>query len=370
MPITKTQGKKDGLQRYRVRVNYTDSQGKQRRIERIVYGLPEAKETERRLVLELTKAPAQKMTVADLCAEYLDSKKNSVRASSLAELEKQYRLRVVPYIGKKHIAGLTLKDLQAWKNALNDTGLSVTTKKNTFAALRAAFSYAERMEYIAGNPVKRVGNFVDVEFKPHDEMQYYTPEQFVKYIAVAKDYATNMLYKGFYVFFCIAYYTGMRKGEINALKWTDIDGNTIKVRRSINQKATTGDVETPPKNRPSIRDIQMPEPLIDIIQEHKACQMQDERFSPSWRICGGPECLRDTSIDKANRKFAKVAGLPRIRIHDFRHSHASVLCNEGINIQEIARRLGHSNVQTTWQVYAHLYPREEERALQILNKIK
>lgn len=370
MPITKTQGKKDGLQRYRVRVNYTDSQGKHHQREKIVYGLPEAKEAERKMLLELSSAPVQRMTVADLCAEYLESKKHSIRASTFRDLEKNYRLHILPHLGTCGVKNVTTPLLQKWKTYMNEKDLSVTTKKNAYAALRALFSFAEKMEYIAYSPVKRIENFVEVDFKPHDEMQYYTPEQFVKYIAVAKDCATNMLYKGFYVFFCIAYYTGMRKGEINALKWTDIDGNTIKVRRSINQKATTGDVETPPKNRPSIRDIQMPKPLIDIIQEHKACQMQDERFSPSWRICGGPECLRDTSIDKANRKFAEIAGLPRIRIHDFRHSHASVLCNEGINIQEIARRLGHSNVQTTWQVYAHLYPREEERALQILNKIK
>lgn len=67
--------------------------------------------------------------------------------------------------------------------------------------------------------------------------------------------------------------------------------------------------------------------------------------------------------------FSEIAGLKHIRIHDFRHSHASLLANEGINIQEIARRLGHSDVSMTWNTYSHLYPREEERAIQILDKI-
>lgn len=87
------------------------------------------------------------------------------------------------------------------------------------------------------------------------------------------------------------------------------------------------------------------------------------------RVCGGPQCLRDTSLDHKNRLFAEKAGLPRIRIHDFRHSHASLLANEGINIQEIARRLGHSKIEITWNTYSHLYPREEERAVAVLNKI-
>ena len=79
--------------------------------------------------------------------------------------------------------------------------------------------------------------------------------------------------------------------------------------------------------------------------------------------------MRDTSISNKNIQFADKAGLPHIRIHDFRHSHASLLANEGINIQEIARRLGHSKIETTWDTYSHLYPREEERAVNILNKI-
>ena len=64
-----------------------------------------------------------------------------------------------------------------------------------------------------------------------------------------------------------------------------------------------------------------------------------------------------------------MVGLPTIRVHDFRHTHASILVNEGINIQEIARRLGHAKIEMTWNTYAHLYPREEERAVSILNKI-
>lgn len=114
----------------------------------------------------------------------------------------------------------------------------------------------------------------------------------------------------------------------------------------------------------------MPQPLIEILEAHKQRQQLDTRFSEDWRICGGQVCLRDTTLDKRNAEFVKAAGLPHIRIHDFRHSHASLLANEGINIQEIARRLGHARVEQTWNTYSHLYPREEERAIAILNRIR
>lgn len=172
------------------------------------------------------------------------------------------------------------------------------------------------------------------------------------------------------MFFSIAFYTGARKGEINALKWSDIDGDILHIRRSIAQKLKGGDVETPPKNKSSYRDLQIPAPLMEILSEHKERQKEASRlFTEDYRICGGERPLRDTSIENKNKAFSKAAGLPHIRIHDFRHSHASLLANEGINIQEIARRLGHSNVQMTWNTYSHLYPREEERAVEILNRI-
>ena len=166
------------------------------------------------------------------------------------------------------------------------------------------------------------------------------------------------------------YYTGMRKGEINALKWSDIDGDILYVRRSVTQKVKgQAIIETAPKNKTSYRDLQMPLPLIKILDEHRARQQQNDGWSEDFRVCGSDKCLSDTGIENANKKFADSAKLPHIRIHDFRHSHASLLANEGINIQEIARRLGHSKIEQTWSTYAHLYPREEERAVAILNKV-
>lgn len=113
----------------------------------------------------------------------------------------------------------------------------------------------------------------------------------------------------------------------------------------------------------------MPVPLINILNEHKARYKQFKGFNDDFRICGGTRPLRDTSLQNKNKKYAKEAGVKTIRIHDFRHSHVSLLANEGINIQETARRLGHSDVTMTWNTYSHLYPREEERAVNILNKI-
>ncbi len=373
MPLTKTGKKKDGLQQYRVRINYTDNLGKPHQIERTAYGLEEAKQLETALMSKYKdKRTTVKLTIKELCDEYAAYHSHETRRTSHESTMKILRLRVLPYLADCRLDKLTQPILADWKNKIAAENFVIATKKNAYAKFSALLNYAVKMDYIPKNPLTVLGNFKDPEQidKSAEVLHYYTPEHFLAYITIAHDTAVTCVDWGYYVFFNIAFYTGARKGEINALKWSDIEGNIMHIRRSISQKVKGDDIETPPKNKSSYRDLQIPEPLIKILSEHKKRQQETSKlFSEEYRICGGELPLRDTSIENKNKAFAKTADLPHIRIHDFRHTHASLLVNEGINIQEIARRLGHADVQMTWNTYSHLYPREEERAVEILNKI-
>lgn len=155
-----------------------------------------------------------------------------------------------------------------------------------------------------------------------------------------------------------------------ALVWSDIVGDTICIRRSVSQKIKgIRGFETPPKNKHSIRDVKMPLPLIEILNEHKERQKIFYLFDEGWNVCGGEDYLPDTTIEVMNRRVAEETGLHHIRIHDFRHTHASILCNNGINIQAVSKRLGHADVKETWNTYSHLYPEEEDRAVELLNNL-
>jgi integrase len=253
--------------------------------------------------------------------------------------------------------------------------LSLKTKQNVFGQIRCILNYALKLEYIPKNPLTTLGNFKSAAMVK-DEMQFYTPGEFKQFIVAAQSSAQAKKEKyrdlsewDFYIFFCIAFYCGLRKGEIHALRWSDIDGSYLSVKRSIRQRLKGGDRETPPKNVSSVRTLQMPLPLIQALAEHKKRQEHLKGFTEDYRICGGEICLRDATVQRRNIQYSETAGLNTIRIHDFRHSHVSVLANEGINIQEVARRLGHSRIEMTWNTYSHLYPREEERAVEILNAI-
>lgn len=372
MPIYKTGQQKDGRAQYKVCVNYTDVHGKYRQKSKRVYGLTEAKIAELQLMSEVSESPKDSnITVQELYNEYMSVKKNEVRLSTLKKSEEYLKHHILPTTENIKLDKLNSKVLQTWKQSIYDKNLALKTMQNAYKEFHTMLNYAVKMDYLNKNPLNAVGNFKEVYFDApaKDKLHYYTAEEFKKYIAEAAANCTNIQEYGYYVFFNIAFYTGMRKGEINALKWSDIEKDLIHVRRSISQKLGCGDFETPPKNKSSYRELQMPLPLIKILNEHKKRQKAMPGFNEEYRVCGGIAPLRDSNIEKRNSTFAKAAELPHIRIHDFRHTHASLLINEGINIQEIARRLGHSNVEITWQTYAHLYPREEERAVKILNEL-
>ena len=375
MPIYKMDGRRDGKQKYRVRINYIDIHGKPRQTDRIAYGADEAKILELKLLQDIKReSPAASITLNNLFKEYCKVRKNELRESTLNKIYRNYGLYIEPFFGDLRLKKINVKNLILWKAEIDDKKLAVKTKKMIYSILHSLLDYAEKVEYLPKNPLDKVGNFKDV-CKIKKEMDFYTPDEFSKFIVSARKFAENEEKNGsfrvwdFYIFFCIAFYTGMRKGEIHGLEWQDISGNFISIKRSVTQKLKGGDRTTAPKNKSSIRTLQVPLPLIEILNEHKKRWQKYAGFNENFKICGGVRCLRDTTIENFNKKCASAAGVKKIRVHDFRHSHASVLANNGINILEIARRLGHANTEMTWRVYSHLYPKEEERAVEILNKI-
>ena len=384
IPIYKMDGKKDGKQKYRIRINYQDSNGKNRQLDRVTYGFDEAKNLELTLLHDLkNETKNSPLTLNELFEEYISIKEHELRKTSIAQTTKNFNHHILEPLGKIKIKNLNLQILQQWKISIenkeksNKEKLSLQTKKGIFTDLNTVLNYATNLEYIKSNPLKRIGTFKNTSILKK-EMSYYTSEEFKKFITCAKEYSINAekennVYEwNYYVFFSIAFFTGLRKGEIHALQWNDLDNNFnyLSVKRSISQKLPGNDIETPPKNTSSYRTLQLPKPLKKILNEHfKRCKNIDG-FLKTFKICGGNKALRDTTIQKRNIYYSSIANVKTIRIHDFRHSHASLLANNNINIQEIARRLGHSKIEITWNTYSHLYPKEEERAIKVLNNIK
>ena len=365
MPIYKTNEKRDGLTKYLVRVNYTQD-GKHKTLTRVAYGKESAKKVEASL-LNSAKEESSDLTVPELIDLYLETKKHEIRESTLKKNAQILNKYVHPLDVK--LNKLTPKQLLSWKNDISSKDLSFTMKKNIYGAFRGLLNWAVTVGYAEKNPLIRIGNFRDA-YQKKKEILFYTQEEFIRFIREVKEISKVRNYNDYYVFFAIAYLTGARKGEIHALRWSDYRDGKITINKSISQKLGNGDRETPPKNVNSNRAIEVPEPLADIFENHRSLCNQYSGFNAGYHICGGLRPLRDTSIENVNQEAAKRAGLHHIRLHDFRHSHVSLLANNGINILEISRRLGHADIATTLNIYSHFYPVEESKATLILNKIR
>jgi len=341
MPIYKATGKKDGLQKYNIRINYMHN-GDSKQLTRTAYGFEAAKDLERKLTDEVKNPetqPVKKMTVQQLYDKYIKAKQYEVRETTLDRYKQNYDYFVMPTFKNARIDKITPPMLEKWKLSMEEKDLSLSTKRQAFNAFRALFVYAIKMEYyFAKNPVSKMGNFKN-NSEVKKEMDFYTVDEFIQFINKAKLQAEERQKKyrdlsewDFYVFFNIAFYTGLRKGEIYGLTWNDIDGSYLSVKRSISQRLKGDDRILPPKNKASYRTLQMPLPLIQILKEHKKRQSHLENFKDSDIICGGKRSIRDTTLQRRSKQYATTAGIKTIRIHDFRHSHVSVLANENINI--------------------------------------
>ena len=194
------------------------------------------------------------------------------------------------------------------------------------------------------------------------EMNIWNLEEFNRFIKEVD----KPVYK---TLFIVLYYTGMRLGEALALKWKDYQNCCFDVYKSITYKTNNSLYEEKePKNANSIRKIMVSENINSIIMDFKSIEQQKPGFKETWYIFGRNRPLATTSIDRYKNNACKTAEVKRIRIHDFRHSHASYLISEGVNIVAVSRRLGHSDINMTLKVYTHLFKNNELEIIDILNK--
>ena len=173
MPIYKMEGKKDGKQKYRVFINYTDSAGRYRKKSKIVYGADEAKYCEYLMSAEVNKsAPDSSVTLRQLFVQYMETKKHEVRQSTFEKTGRVLNGYIISALGDEKLNRLTSKKLQSWKNNIAGAELKIRTKQNIYKEFHALLNYAVKLDYISKNPLNALGNFKEVYFeRPQDSLQ-------------------------------------------------------------------------------------------------------------------------------------------------------------------------------------------------------
>lgn len=334
-----------------IQYRYTDWQGKRRKSTKRGFATKREAEEWLRNFLITQKADFD-MKFEDFWKIYCADMETRLREHTMRTKKYIVELKILPYFGNKRVNDITAADIRQWQNELIKMGYSPTYLKTINNQLSAIFNYAVRYYDLKSNPCAKAGSMGKSKA---EEMDFWTGEEFRKFI----DSVMNKRLS--YMAFMILYWTGMRLGELLALnpKDVDLEKRTISITKSY-QRLGKKDVITPPKTSKSKRVITIPEFLAADIKDYMDSLydlQEDDRLFPITKYYQEHEMQRGI----------KESGVKRIRVHDLRHSHASMLIELGFSPLEIANRLGHEKVETTLNTYAHLYPNKQTKLAERLD---
>ena len=274
---------------------------------------------------------------------YFSDMENRLRKSTIKNKRYMFDLKIAPYFKNKKISEIKTSDIRMWQNELIKKGYAPTYLKSINNQLSAIFNYAVRYYDLKDNPCRKAGS---IGKSKADEMNFWTKQEFKTFLESIEKTEARMA-------FLILYWTGMRIGELLALTFEDIDlkNRKISITKSC-QRIDGEDIITPPKTEKGKRVITIPPFLVNEITKY--CNklygiMPNERIFRFTKSYMEHEMVRGI----------KASGVQRTRLHDLRHSHASLLVEMGFQLLEIAERLGHEKIETTLNTYSHLYPNKQ-----------
>src|SRR5690625_105793 len=290
----------------------------------------------------------------DLLVEYMKWYEKRRKESTVYNLKGTIRRYIQPFFEGKHVQDIKKRDIMKFHNFLLEK-LSVVPAKSVHKNLSAILNYAIQMEYLNINVAREVGN---VDAKEDNSINFWTLEEFKRFLKVVN----NVRY---YTLFMVLFYSGARIGEILALTWNDIDFKNNLI--DINKRYYRTKINTP-KSDSSIRKIKLPNHTINLLRQLK---LKEKYKKDDYFIFG--EFYKPINQSTVTHQFHKYLNmfidekgkqtLKRIRIHNFRHSHASYLVNKGYDIQIISSRLRHNKISTTYDIDSHLYTNKEDEAV-------
>lgn len=300
------------------------------------------------------------MTFDSFVDIYVADMKNRIKENTWHTKDHIIRTKILPYFAKRKLCDIQPKDIIVWQNEMiKETTKSgklyspvyLKTLHNQFSAI---FNHAVRFYSLKENPAAKVGNMG----KPRNrEMLFWTQEEYQKFSFAVMDKPIS-----FYAFEML-YWCGIREGELLALTLADFDfeKGTVSISKSY-QRMDKRDVITEPKTPKSNRVIKMPDFLTEEIQEY-VNQLygvgKHERLFP----------ISKNYLHREMTRGADEASVKRIRIHDLRHSHISLLIEMGYSAVAIADRVGHESINITYN-YAHLFPSTQHDMADKLNQFR
>ena len=299
----------------------------------------------------------ERQTVGQFLDEWLDIRvRQTVRPRTFEAYESKVRLYLKPDLGRVRLSRLTPEHVQRAMNKWLDRGLSPRTVRHARTVLRTALGQAVKW----GRVQRNVASLVDPPKVERTDPTVFTPEQARAFLTAVEGNRLEALYH-------VAVALGMRQGEVLGLCWdaVDLDAGTIRVVRNL-QRVNGRPRLVEPKTRRSRRTLPLSPSLVSKLRQHRARQNRERLAAgdrwQNWNEAGLVFTSEvGTPLDSPNllKRFRRIldeAGLPAIRFHDLRHGCASFMIAQGLNPRVVMEQLGHSQISTTMDTYAHVMP--------------
>ncbi len=296
------------------------------------------------------------MLFEEIYEEYKIYAQKRHKKQGFIALTSNFNSKILPYFKNYNIEDITSKDIIKWQNEIYNLNLKYSYTSKLYINFNSFMKFCCTYYNLKENPFDRVENFRKGEEEvKHD---FYNLKEFNQFIKCFD----NEIYKQF---FNLMFFTGTRPGEAMALKFNDIHGDYISVTKNLTTKGGRN-LDTP-KNKSSVREIKIDKflkrDLLELKKMYVGCN--DDYF-----IFGGIKPLSPSTINRYKRKACEKACIRPITLHQFRHSHATLLLQNGIMINEVSRRLGHNKVSTTLNIYTHTDLTQEKRVCNTLNSLR
>lgn len=292
------------------------------------------------------------MTFKALYDLYIEDMSHRLKDSTMTGRKYRCERHIVPFFKDKPINQITPSDIRKWQNHITTSGFKETYLRSLHEQLSIILNYAVKYYSLPQNPCKIAGS---IGIKKANRMDFWTREDFDTFIKHVKKVQCK-------VAFTVLYYTGIRCGELLALNRNDIDleAATLSITKTYNRTGRR-DVITSPKTANSVRTVTLPPFLVDCFTDYinriYGVESADRLFPFTRR-----------TLESSMRNACVASGIKRIRIHDIRHSHVSLLIEMGFPPLLIAERIGDS-VDMVNNIYGHLYPNRHKEVAEKLQNI-
>ena len=310
--------------------------------------------------------PSGRSTVAAFLSQWLEAKRPSLRPESFRRYREMCHLHIVPDVGRKPLSKLSPADVQALYARVRAKGLSGTSLSLLHGVLHKSLDDAARWNLV----VRNVCDLVDVPKRTTPDMRTLNADEATALLDAAKDDPLE-------AFYTVALTCGLRLGELQALRWKDVDLQ----RRRLSVTATYQGMQdgTPvfsePKTARSKREVHLSLMAVEALKQHRVRQLE-RRLLGLWEDHGlvfatafGRPLDGNNIRTRSFSRLLKRAGLPPMRFHSLRHTAATLLMAEGVNIKVASEMLGHADITTTLRIYSHVLPSMQEQAADAMDRL-